>query len=142
MLINFDRRIAKHPLSCYTKVHSLIIPDDLSHLSVRTVQDCGKGNGPNLQVLSNRLNMPDDWLGHSPGKVKTTKLSFLNYFGPFVIVGELIKLLITFNRLLLKCQRWIPPWLFSGMTKLHCYRFLTFGQISKRFLQGPQPVEL
>jgi hypothetical protein len=142
MLINVDRRIAKHPLSCYIKVHSLIIPDDLSHLSVRTVQDCGNGNGPNMQVLSKKQNTQDDWLGHSPGKVKITKLSFLNYFGPFVIVGELIKLLITFNRLLLRCQRWIPPWLFSSLTKLHCYRSLTLEQISKRFLQGLQPVEL
>jgi hypothetical protein len=142
MLINFDRRIAKHPLSCYTKVHSLIIPDDLSHLSVRTVQDCGNGNGPNMQVLSKKQNTQDDWLGHSPGKVKITKPSFRNYFGPLVIVGELIKLLITFNRLLLKCRSWFPLRVYIGLSKLHFPRFLTLGHISKRFLQGLQPVEL
>jgi hypothetical protein len=142
MLINFDRRIAKHLLSCYTKVHSLIIPDDLSHLSVRTVHDCGKGNGPNMQVLSNRLNLQDDWLGHSPGKIKITKSSFLNYFGPLLIVGESKNAPSAFKRLLLQCQGWMSPWLFRGLTKLHCYRFLYFGQISKRFLQGIQPVEL
>lgn len=142
MLINSDRRIAKHPLSCYTKVNSLIIPDDLSHLSVRTVHDCGKGNGPNMQVLSKRLNVPDDWLGHSPGKVKITRPSFRNYFGPLMIVGELKNALSVFNRLLLMCQSWIPPWLFRGLNRLHCYRFLNFGQIRKRFFQGLQPVKL
>ena len=141
MLIHFDRQIAEDRLSGFTKVRSSVTPVDFAHHCVR-VHGFGKGNGPNMQVLSKKQNTQDDWLGHSPGKVKITKLSFLNYFGPFVIVGELIKLLITFNRLLLRYQRWIPPWLFSGLTKLHCYRSLTFGQISKRFLQGLQPVEL
>lgn len=142
MLINFDRRIAKHPLSCYTKVHLLIIPDDLSHLSVRTVYDCGKWKGPNLPVLSKRLNLPDNWLGHSPGNVKITKSRFRSYFGPLVIAGELINARTACNSLLLKCRSWIPTWLFRGLTRPHCYRFLNFGQIRKRFLQGLQSVEL
>lgn len=142
MLISFDRRIAKYPLSRYTKVHSLIIPDDLSHLSVRTVHDCGKWKGPNLPVLSKRLNLPVDCLGNSPGKVKKTRPRFRNYFGPLLIVGELKNVPSVLNSLLLMCQSWIPPWLFRGLTRPHCYRFLNFGQIRKRFLQGLQPVEL
>ena len=142
MLINFDRRIAQKPLSGFTKVHSLIAPYDLPHLSVWTVHDCGKRDGLNRSVLSKKLSHSADYLGLSLGKVETKKSRLRSYIGPLVVVSELIKERIAFNRLLLRCQRWIPPWLFSGMTKLHCYRFLTFGQISKRFLQGPQPVEL
>ena len=142
MLINFDRRIAKHPLSCYTKVHSLIIPDDLSHLFVGMMHECGVGNGPNIPFLSKRQNLPDNWLGHSPGNVKITKSRFRSYFGPLVIAGELINARIACNSLLLKCRSLVPLRFYICLTKLHFPRFLTFGQISKRFLQGLQPVEL
>ena len=142
MLINFDRRIAEDRLSSYTKVHSLITPVDFVHHCVRVVHGFGKGNGSNMPVLSKIQNMPDDWLGHSPSKVKTTKSRFRNYFGPLVIVGELMKAQIAFNRLLLKCRSWFPLRVYIGLSKLHFPRFLTLGHISKRFLQGLQPVEL
>ena len=142
MLINFDRRIAEDRLSSYTKVHSLITPVDFVHHCVRVVHGFGKGNGSNMPVLSKIQNMPDDWLGHSPSKVKTTKSRFRNYFGPLVIVGELMKARIAFNRLLLKYRSFVLSLLFSSLTYLYCPRFLTLEHISKRFLQGLQPVEL
>ena len=120
----------------------MITPVDFVHHCVRVVLGFGKGNGSNMPVLSKRLNVLDDWLGLSPGKVKITRPSFRNYFEPLIIVGELKNALSVFNRLLLTCQSWIPPWLFSSLTKLHLPRFLNFGQIRKRFLQGLKPVEL
>ena len=142
MLINFDRRIAQKPLSGFTKVHSLIAPYDLPHLSVWTVHDCGKRDGLNRSVLSKKLSHSADYLGLSLGKVETKKSRFRNYFGPLVIVGELMKARIAFNRLLLKCRSWFPLRVYIGLSKLHFPRFLTLGHISKRFLQGLQPVEL
>ena len=142
MLINFDRRIAQKPLSGFTKVHSLIAPYDLPHLSVWTVHDCGKRDGLNRSVLSKKLSHSADYLGLSLGKVETKKSRFRSYFGPLVVVSELIKERIAFNRLLLKYRSFVLSLLFSSLTYLYCPRFLNYGQISNRFSQGLKPVEL
>jgi len=120
----------------------LIVPYDLSHFFVWTVYDCGKRDGLNRLVLFKKLSYLADYLGLSLGKVETKKSRFRSYFGPLVVVSELIKERIAFNRLLLKYRSFVLSLLFSSLTYLHCPRFLNYGQISNAFLQGLKPVEL